>query len=202
MWARGRASGSRRRGWGSFPGEKSREEKNENETSKKTQKKNSFFSTKKKIKTNNSAGGTHRLPRAVGLARAKELILSCRRVAAAEALSIGLAEFGAVKSSEEEEKGGENAAFSYSSTLLDASAPHGAADAAALALARSMALAAPLAARAAKAAVSGAAAENAAAAPAAGRLEAACYFPLLSTWDRDEGLRAFAEKRPPRFRGE
>ena len=155
----------------------------------------------------NSAGGTHRLPRAVGLARAKELILSCRRVAAEEALSIGLAEFGAVPSSSEEEKGGESSnrgenAFSYSSTLLDASAPHGAADAAALALARNMALAAPLAARAAKAAVAGAAAENAAAAPAAGRLEAACYFPLLSTWDRDEGLRAFAEKRPPRFRGE
>ena len=47
-----------------------------------------------------------------------------------------------------------------------------------------------------------AAAENAAAAPAAGRLEAACYFPLLSTWDRDEGLRAFAEQRQPVFRGE
>ena len=163
----------------------------------KTQKKNSL----------NSAGGTHRLPRAVGLARAKELILTCRRVGAEEALSIGLAEFGAVPIEEEKEEGknGEKNApssFSYSSTLLDALAPHGAADAAALALARSMALAAPLAARAAKAAVSGAAAENAAAAPAAGRLEAACYFPLLSTWDRDEGLRAFAEKRAPRFRGE
>ena len=170
-----------------------------------------FFQTKNEIL--NSAGGTHRLPRAVGLARAKELILTCRRVGAEEALSIGLAEFGAVASEKERERketeeGGTTAtaattpAFTFSSTLLDASAPHGAADAAALQLARSMALAAPLAARAAKAAVSGAAAENAAAAPAAGRLEAACYFPLLSTWDRDEGLRAFAEKRQPVFRGE
>ena len=94
----------------------------------KTQKKNSL----------NSAGGTHRLPRAVGLARAKELILTCRRVGAEEALSIGLAEFGAVPIEEEKEEGknGEKNApssFSYSSTLLDALAPHGAADAAALA---------------------------------------------------------------------
>jgi len=160
--------------------------------------------TLSKTKNTHSAGGTHRLPRAVGLARAKELILSCRRVGAEEALAIGLAEFGVVSSSssEKEKNGGETPTPPYSSMLLDATAPHGAADAAALALARSMALAAPLAARAAKAAVAGAAAENSAAAPAAGRLEAACYFPLLSTWDRDEGLRAFAEKRAPRFRGE
>lgn len=141
----------------------------------------------------------------MGFARAKELILTCRRVGAEEALAIGLAEFGVVSASEEKEdgKGGaaegktKIAAPTFSSTLLDASASHGAADAAALALARSMALAAPLAARAAKAAVSGTTAED-----ATGRLEAACYFPLLSTWDRDEGLRAFAEKRAPRFRGE
>jgi enoyl-CoA hydratase/carnithine racemase len=40
------------------------------------------------------AGGTQRLPRAVGVARAKELIFTGRRVGASEALVMGLAEHG------------------------------------------------------------------------------------------------------------
>ena len=32
-------------------------------------------------------------------------------------------------------------------------------------------------------------------------LEAACYEEVLASEDRNEGLNAFAEKRPPAFRG-
>ena len=118
------------------------------------------------------AGGTQRLPRLVGVARAKELIFSARRLDAAEALQLGLAN-----------------RVVPGAALLDA----------ARALAAEIAANAPLAVRAAKQAIE------------AGfdtgldrglEIEAAAYAPLLPTRDRLEGLQAFAEKRPPRYRGE
>jgi enoyl-CoA hydratase/carnithine racemase len=118
------------------------------------------------------AGGTQRLPRIVGAARAKELILAGRRVDAAEALSIGLA----------------NRVVPLSTLLV-----------AARDLARQIAANAPLAVRQAKHAID--AGLDAALADGL-ELEQKAYEPLLGTRDRLEGLQAFTEKRSPRYTGE
>ena len=118
------------------------------------------------------AGGTVRLPRLIGAARAKELILSARRIAAPEALQMGLA----------------------NAVVAGAVLPNVARE-----WAMRIAANAPLAVRAAKRAID--AAQDAELA-AGLDIEAAAYATLLSTRDRLEGLAAFAEKRPPRYRGE
>jgi enoyl-CoA hydratase/carnithine racemase len=118
------------------------------------------------------AGGTQRLPRAIGLARAKELILTGRRVGAAEALSLG---------------------------LVSRVAPPGGLRAAALELAGQVARNAPLSLRQAKRAVDGGFGLPL---DEALDLEHRLYQDCLGTRDRVEALRAFAEKRPPDFKGE
>jgi len=118
------------------------------------------------------AGGTVRLPRIVGAARAKEMIFSARRIGASEALQLGLA---------------------------NAVVPGAALRETAREWAARIAANAPLAVRAAKRAID--AAEDAGLA-AGLDIEAAAYATLLPTRDRLEGLAAFAEKRPPRYRGE
>ncbi len=118
------------------------------------------------------AGGTQRLPRAIGLARAKELILTGRRVGAAEALSMG---------------------------LLSRVAPAGSLRAAALDLAGQVARNAPISLRQAKRAVDGGLGlplEEGL------DLEHRLYQDCLGTRDRVEALQAFAEKRAPDFKGE
>jgi methylglutaconyl-CoA hydratase len=118
------------------------------------------------------AGGTQRLPRLIGAARAKELIFTARRIGAVEAGRLG---------------------------LVDRVVPAGGALDAALALAREILPNGPVALRMAKQAVnrgldldrdSGLA------------LEQACYAQVIPTKDRLEGLAAFREKRKPLYRGE
>ena len=118
------------------------------------------------------AGGTQRLPRLVGKSRAKDLILTARRVDAMEAASMG---------------------------LVNRTASKGQLGAVALELAERISSNGPVAVRAAKEAIDkgcelsiGEGLE----------VEAECYSRTLETSDRMEALAAFAEKRKPEFRGE
>jgi enoyl-CoA hydratase len=117
------------------------------------------------------AGGTQRLTRAVGVARAMELVLTGRTMPAAEAHAAGLVTtvVAAVEVVE-----------------------------AALALADRIAMMPPLAVRAAKRSVL-AAAELPLSAGL--RVEREAFFDLFATEDQREGMRAFQEKRPPTWSG-
>jgi enoyl-CoA hydratase/carnithine racemase len=117
------------------------------------------------------AGGTQRLPRLVGRSRAKDLILTARRLDAAEAERIG---------------------------LVNRVAPAGRLRETALELARAIAENGPVAVRAAKAAIDEGGEQPLARGL---ETEARCYERVLVTEDRLEALAAFAEKRKPRYRG-
>ncbi|MBI1379920.1 MAG: enoyl-CoA hydratase [Planctomycetaceae bacterium] len=117
------------------------------------------------------AGGTQRLPRLVGKSRAKDLILTARRIGVAESAAMG---------------------------LVNRVAEPGQLRAAALELAQSIAANGPVAVRAAKRAVdqgSELPMEQGL------EVEARCYEETLPTSDRVEALAAFAEKRKPNFQG-
>ena len=118
------------------------------------------------------AGGTQRLPRLIGVARAKELIFTARRFGAEEAGRLG---------------------------LVNRVAPAGQALAGALTLAREILPNGPIALRVAKQAVGQGVELDLVAGLA---LEEACYAQVIPTLDRLEGLAAFREKRKPLFRGE
>jgi enoyl-CoA hydratase/carnithine racemase len=117
------------------------------------------------------AGGTQRLPRLVGLARARELIYSGRHVGAAEALSIG---------------------------LVDRVLPAAEVYPAALEEAARWADGPTRALGAAKAAVHAAAELDR---ERGLRIEHDVFVRLFETRDKAEGMRAFLEKREPRFEG-
>ena len=117
-------------------------------------------------------GGTQRLPRLVGLARAKDLVLTGRRISAAEALAMGLVSLVAPPQRLREES---------------------------LRVAREIARNAPVSLRQAKRALDGGLHLPI---DEALDLENRMYQDCLKTRDRLEALRAFAEKRPPVFEGE
>lgn len=116
------------------------------------------------------AGATQRLPRIIGLARAKELILTGRRISAERAEALGLVNRVAEDHLE-----------------------------AALELAAEVCECAPISLTQAKLAVN-----HGWDLPleAGLRWERACYDVTIPTEDRLEGLRAFAEKRKPQYKGE
>ena len=117
------------------------------------------------------AGGTQRLPRLIGKARAKELILTARRIDAAEAERIG---------------------------LVNRIATAGGLREAGLELARAIAANGPVAVRAAKRAVDRG---SDLPLDEGLKVESECYNLTLNTRDRLEALAAFAEKRKPVYSG-
>jgi methylglutaconyl-CoA hydratase len=118
------------------------------------------------------AGGTQRLPRLLGEARAKELILRAARLSAPEALILGLVNQVLPKSDDFVRE-----VISWAAPILSG---------------------APLAIRAALEAMRGATTRDLREGLA---LERAAYERCLASEDRLEALAAFAEKRPPLFRG-
>lgn len=117
------------------------------------------------------AGGTQRLPRLIGASRAKDLILTGRKLDAQEAERIG---------------------------LLNRIAPRAELQAAATELAGTIAANGPVAVRAAKAAID---TGSDAPISEGLEIESRCYQRILPTEDRLEALAAFAEKRKPNFQG-
>ncbi|XP_062828185.1 methylglutaconyl-CoA hydratase, mitochondrial isoform X1 [Anolis carolinensis] len=122
------------------------------------------------------AGGTQRLPRTVGVSLAKELIFSARVLDGEEAKSIGLV-----------------------SHVVEQNEAGDAAYRRALALAREFLSQGPVAMRVAKLAINQGMEVDLLTGLA---IEEACYAQTIPTKDRIEGLLAFKEKRPPRYKGE
>jgi enoyl-CoA hydratase len=116
-------------------------------------------------------GATQNLPHAVGLPRAKEIILAASAFSAEEAAAWGMV----------------NHLSDPTSLMQDA-----------LAIAAKIARKGPLAVRQAKKAMNAAVATDR---RAAYDVELEAYNQLIPTEDRREGVRAFNEKRPPVFKG-
>lgn len=118
------------------------------------------------------AGGTQRLPRLIGKARAKELIFTARKLDAPAALALGIVEYVT---------------------------PAGQGMEKAMDLAREILPNGPIAVRMAKQAVNRGIEVDRDSGMA---IEQACYAQVVPTQDRLEGLAAFKEKRTPIYRGE
>ncbi|MEK4875848.1 enoyl-CoA hydratase [Bacillus sp. FSL W8-0102] len=117
------------------------------------------------------AGGTQRLPRLIGKGRAKELIFAARKISGAEAETLGLVEY-AVEAERVLEK-----AFELAKEFVEN---------------------APLSLRQAKIAVNKGMETDI---MTGLKIEELAYNTLLNSSDRIEGLKAFQEKRQPRYTG-
>jgi methylglutaconyl-CoA hydratase len=128
------------------------------------------------------AGGTYRLPALIGLGRARDLILTGRRVSAAEAYFLGIADRLVEVLPEEgkEEEKGELMTRAKEEVLREA-----------VRLAGEICDGGPVAIRSALKAVGYAREEN----------ENEMYERVVGTEDRNEALVAFREKRKPVFKG-
>jgi len=118
------------------------------------------------------AGGTQRLPRLIGLSKAKELMFTAERIQSERALELGLVNH-AVDAGRATEK--------------------------ALEIAGRIAVNGPVAVRLAKQAAS---AGMQADVTTGMDIERGCYAQVITTKDRTEGLVAFREKRKPVYKGE
>ena len=116
-------------------------------------------------------GGSQRLPRVVGLGKAMQLILTGDRIPAAEAHRIG---------------------------LVDEVFPHDQLEAKTLEIASRIAEKSPVAVRLAKQAVKASARMGL---DEGLRYEQAVFSLIFTTRDKEEGVRAFLEKRPPKWTG-
>ncbi|KAH7395648.1 putative methylglutaconyl-CoA hydratase [Cadophora sp. MPI-SDFR-AT-0126] len=130
------------------------------------------------------AGGTYRLPAVIGLNRARDLILTGRRVSAAEAYFLGIAD-RLVEVVPEEGKEGEE----HKKELMTRSKDE--VLSAAVKLAGEICQGGPIAIRSALQAVTYAREE----------VENKMYERVVGTEDRNEALVAFREKRMPEFKG-
>lgn len=126
------------------------------------------------------AGGTHRLPALVGLGRARDLILTGRRVAAPEAYFLGIADRLVEVVPEDERDASDVLPQARKAALAEA-----------VRLAQEISEGGPIAIRAALEAVAWARPEK----------EAEMYQRVVNTEDRNEALKAFQEKRKPVFKG-
>ena len=133
------------------------------------------------------AGGTQRLPRIIGVSKAKELIFTASKISADQALSYGLVDY-VVQDSQ-----------AYDNDDKDKSAEYPPVVDKALDIAWKIARNGPLAVKASKRAIDqGMFAPNM---EVALDVERECYASILKTEDRLEGLAAFAEKRTPEYTG-
>ncbi|XP_053893166.1 enoyl-CoA hydratase domain-containing protein 2, mitochondrial isoform X2 [Malaclemys terrapin pileata] len=122
------------------------------------------------------AGGTQRLPRCIGIGLAKELIFTGRQINGQEALSIGLVNHTVPQNDEGD------AAYQRALTLAKEILPQ-----------------APIAVKMGKLAINRGIEVDIASGMA---IEGMCYAQNIPTRDRQEGMAAFREKRPPQFIGE
>lgn len=122
------------------------------------------------------AGGTQRLARIVGPAIAKELIFTARILNGAEAKEIGMCNHLVTQNAEND------AAFLKAVEIATEILPNG-----------------PIGVKMAKKAIDHGLQVDINTGYA---IEEACYAQVIPTNDRIEGLKAFAEKRKPKYKGE